>query len=47
MNKDANLKRMRELIEILERLNYEYYTLDNPSITDQDYDKYLRELPVL
>ena len=44
MNKDANLKRMRELIEILERLNYEYYTLDNPTVSDNEYDRLMQEL---
>lgn len=37
-------KRMDELIEILNKANYNYYVLDNPTITDQEYDKYLREL---
>jgi len=37
-------KRIDELIEILNKANYEYYVLDNPTITDQEYDKYLREL---
>ena len=39
--------RIKELTSILKQANYEYYTLDNPSITDQEYDKYLRELTVL
>ena len=37
-------KRIEELTNILKKANYEYYNLDNPSITDQEYDKYLREL---
>lgn len=37
-------KRMKELIELLNKASYEYYTLDQPTITDQEYDKYLREL---
>ena len=37
-------KRIVELTNILNKANYEYYNLDNPSITDQEYDKYLREL---
>ena len=37
-------KRIDEIIEILNRANYEYYTLDNPSITDQEYDRYMQEL---
>ena len=37
-------ERIKELIEILNDANYKYYVLDNPTITDQEYDKYLREL---
>ena len=37
-------KRIEELTNILRKANYEYYNMDNPSITDQEYDKYLREL---
>ncbi len=37
-------RRIEELTTILNKANYEYYNLDNPSITDQEYDKYLREL---
>lgn len=37
-------KRIDELTSILRQANYEYYNMDNPSITDQEYDKYLREL---
>ena len=37
-------QRIDELTSILKKANYEYYNLDNPSITDQEYDKYLREL---
>ena len=36
--------RMYELIDILNDADYNYYTLDNPTITDQEYDKYMREL---
>lgn len=37
-------ERMEELIEIINEADYNYHTLDNPTITDQEYDKYLREL---
>ena len=37
-------KRIDELIKILNKANYEYYNLDNPSITDQEYDNYMDEL---
>lgn len=36
--------RINELVELLNEANYNYHTLDNPTITDQEYDKYLREL---
>lgn len=37
-------KRVEELTKILNEANYNYYVNDNPTITDQEYDKYLREL---
>ena len=37
-------KRIDELIKIINEADYHYHTLDNPTITDQEYDKYLREL---
>jgi len=37
-------ERMEELIKIVNEADYNYHTLDNPTITDQEYDKYLREL---
>ena len=36
--------RMNELIQIINEADYNYHTLDNPTITDQEYDSYLREL---
>ncbi len=40
-----NIKeRIEELTNILNDANYNYYVLDNPTITDAEYDKYLREL---
>jgi len=35
------------LVEIINEANYNYHVLDNPTITDQEYDKYLRELYIL
>ena len=40
-------KRVKELTKILNEANYNYYVLDNPTITDQEYDKYLRELTMI
>ena len=40
-----NIKsRVDELRNILNEANYNYYVLDNPTITDQEFDAYLREL---
>ena len=38
------MDRIDELVELLNEANYNYHVLDNPTITDQEYDKYLREL---
>lgn len=37
-------KRVEELVQLLNKASYEYHTLDKPTITDQEYDKYLKEL---
>ena len=37
-------KRIDELISIINRASYEYYVLDNPTITDQEYDDAYNEL---
>lgn len=37
-------ERMNELIDIINEADYNYHTLDNPTITNQEYDSYLREL---
>ena len=37
-------KRIDELIKILKKANEEYYLEDNPSLTDQEYDRYNAEL---
>lgn len=36
--------RVEELINLINKANYEYYTLDKPSISDQEYDRYVQEL---
>lgn len=40
-------QRIDDLITIINRLNYEYYTLDKPSVSDQEYDRYMQELITL
>ena len=37
-------ERILQLVKILNEANYNYHVLDNPTITDQEYDKYLKEL---
>lgn len=37
-------ERIKELVNIINEANYNYYVLDKPTITDQEFDKYLREL---
>lgn len=43
----AIASRMRSLEKDLERWNYEYYVLDNPTVPDSEYDKAFRELSEL
>lgn len=44
MNNIDAKKRIEELVKIINEADYNYHTLDNPTITDQEYDKYIREL---
>ncbi|MFC2755651.1 MAG: hypothetical protein ACFN22_04015, partial [Porphyromonas pasteri] len=37
-------KRMNELVALLNRYATEYYTSDNPSVSDSEYDRLYREL---
>jgi len=43
VNKDIE-KRIQELREELEKHNYYYYVLDNPIISDAEYDRLMKEL---
>lgn len=36
--------RIKELVKIINKASYEYYVLDNPTLTDQEYDDYYQEL---
>jgi len=38
------VKRMEELIDIIDDLNYHYYTLDDPKVSDKEYDALYDEL---
>lgn len=37
-------ERLREIESLLDRYNYEYYVLDKPSVSDQEYDRLMQEL---
>lgn len=41
------MDRMKELVEILNKHNYNYYVLDNPTISDKEWDKLYDELLLL
>lgn len=43
----TDLDRMKELVNILEKANYDYYVLDNPTMEDFEFDKLLVELEEL
>ena len=43
MNENVK-RRIDELVKLLKNANEEYYLLDNPSLTDQEYDRYMQEL---
>ena len=40
-------QRVEEITKLLERYNYEYYVLDNPSVDDAEYDRLMQELIAL
>ena len=37
-------ERSQEITKLLEKYNYEYYVLDNPSVPDSEYDRLMNEL---
>ena len=39
--------RIDEIRSLLEKYNYEYYVLDNPSVSDAEYDRLMQELMML
>ena len=41
------MDRMRELVDLLNRYGYEYYVLDQPTVTDREYDALYDELKEL
>ncbi len=40
-------QRILELTKIINQANYDYHTMDAPTISDQNYDQYLKELVLL
>lgn len=44
MDKQRAELRLSELIELINEHNYQYYVLDNPNISDSNYDKLFQEL---
>ncbi len=40
-------ERIDEIRNLLEKYNYEYYVLDNPSVSDAEYDRLMQELIML
>jgi DNA ligase (NAD+) len=44
MTHDEAIVRVKELTSALEKANYEYYVLDNPSLPDSEFDRLMNEL---
>lgn len=44
MNRSDAQNRIEELSELLEKYSYQYYVLDNPDISDYDFDMLMQEL---
>ncbi len=38
------LQRLNEIKKLLNEYNYQYYVLDNPTVSDQEYDRLMQEL---
>lgn len=41
------VQQIKTLVQELNKYSYEYYVLDNPTISDKEYDKKYRELQTL
>jgi len=41
---DTQIERIYELRKLLEKYSYEYYVLDNPTVSDAEYDRLMQEL---
>jgi len=42
-----SLERLQEIKKLLNEYNYQYYVLDNPSVSDQEYDRLMQELQLI
>ncbi len=42
-----SLERLNEIKKLLNEYNYQYHVLDNPTVTDQEYDRLMQELQAL
>lgn len=47
MDRGTAQTKVKELHNILNQYNYEYYVLDNPSVPDAEYDRLMRELTAI
>ncbi len=47
MDKDRIKARMEDLKKVIEHHNYRYYALDDPTVSDHEYDELMRELVLL
>jgi DNA ligase (NAD+) len=47
MTHDEAIVRVKELTSALEKANYEYYVLDNPSVPDAEFDRLMNELKLI
>ena len=41
---DLEKERVKELTELLNRYNYEYYVLNQSSVSDAEFDRLMQEL---
>ena len=44
MDKSNAVKRIAELTKLLDKYNYQYYVLENPEVSDYEFDMLLQEL---
>lgn len=44
MTESQAKERINQLTEVIEKHNYNYYVMDNPTVTDYEYDMLMREL---